>query len=89
MHSYMKCWRIDSGGIYEEQIPYWKFSFLRYIGIEMLPEDYLAFSPAYIGKDDIPEIAGGGGSATGTNILTFHNGQVNTQHKTSITEYRD
>ena len=57
--------------------------------MEMLPEDYLAFSPAYIGKDDIPEIAGGGGSATGTNILTFHNGQVNTQHKTNITEYRD
>lgn len=57
--------------------------------MEMLPEDYLAFSPAYIGKDDIPEIAGGGGSATGTDILTFHNGQVNTQHKTSITEYRD
>ena len=57
--------------------------------MEMLPEDYLAFSPTYIGKDDIPEIAGGGGPATGTNILTFHNGQVNTQHKTSITEYRD
>lgn len=57
--------------------------------MEMLPEDYLAFSPAYIGKDDILEIAGGGGSATGTDILTFHNGQVNTQHKTNITEYRD
>ena len=55
----------------------------------MLPEDYLAFSPTYIGKDDIPEIAGGGGSATGTDILTFHNGKVNTQHKTNITEYRD
>ena len=89
MHSYMRCWKNDSEGICEKQIPDWKFSYLRYIGMEMSPEDYLAFSTAYIDEDDIPEIVACGNSATGTYVLTFHNGQVNTQHKTSITEYRD
>ena len=63
----------------ENQIPDWKFSYLRYIGMEMSPEDYLAFSTAYIDEDDIPEIVACGNSATGTYVLTFHNGQVNTQ----------
>lgn len=64
----------------EKQIPEWKFAYLRYIGRKMDPEDYLYFSLAYIDEDDIPEIVGGGSSATGTDILNFCNGQVNTQH---------
>ena len=64
----------------EKQIPDWKFSYLRYIGMEMDSEGYIDFSLAYIDEDDIPEIVGGGSNATGTDILTFYNGQVNTQH---------